>query len=272
LPGAARSWQRGPAWESGPGFEQCAIRLGQAETRILSTEWAILFFVTAARLLVPLAVPRYPLPAIFTALLLDGVDQTLFQQFAPAVLEGYQAYDKALDIYYLTIAYVSTLRNWENRFALRHARVLFCWRLVGVALFEITGLRWLLLIFPNAFEYLFIFYEVVSLRWEPRRLGHRMLVAVAAIVWIVIKLPTRRRGTGVEGNSNTRTMGIWQTEWMEPVPATALPCPRLTPELALGPISLEQALDGNPERLAVRARLSDARGPIAGVVAHACRK
>ena len=60
----------------------------------------------------------------------------------------------------------------------------------------------------------------------------------------------------------TRTTGIWQTVWLEPVPATALQRPRLTPDLAQGIIRLEQPLDGNPEGMAVRARLSDARGPI----------
>ena len=155
----------------------------------MSSEWVVLAIVTLARLLMPLAIPRYPLPAILAALLLDGVDQTLFQQFAPAGLAGYQGYDKALDIYYLTIAYISTLRNWENRFALRLSRVLFYWRLVGVALFEITDLRWLLLIFPNTFEYFFIFYELVSLRWEPVRVSRRALVTVAAVIWLAIKLP-----------------------------------------------------------------------------------
>ncbi len=155
----------------------------------MSTDLIVLILVAAARLLVPLAIPSYPLAAVLTALLLDGVDQTIFQQFAPAALVGYQGYDKALDIYYLTIAYISTLRNWENRFALRLARVLFYWRLVGVALFEVTGLRWLLLLFPNTFEYFFIFYEVVSLRWEPKRLKRPALVATAALIWIGIKLP-----------------------------------------------------------------------------------
>jgi hypothetical protein len=154
-----------------------------------SIEWTVLVAVTASRLLLPLAIPRYPLAAILAALLLDGIDQTVFQQFAPAALEGYQGYDKALDIYYLTIAYISTMRNWENRFALRLARLLFYLRLVGVALFEITDVRWLLLVFPNTFEYFFIFYEAVLLRWDPKRLRRRALQGVAALIWIVIKVP-----------------------------------------------------------------------------------
>lgn len=150
---------------------------------------AVLILIAATRFLLPLAIPRYPLAAILAALLLDGVDQSVFQQFAPAALEGYQGYDKALDIYYLTIAYVSTLRNWENRFALRLSRVLFYWRLVGVTVFEITQLRWILLVFPNTFEYFFIFCEAATLRWRPERFSRRLLLGAAAAIWILIKLP-----------------------------------------------------------------------------------
>ena len=43
--------------------------------------------------------------------------------------------------------------------------------------------------FPNTFEYFFDFYEIVRLRWDPRRLGKRLLLEVAAFIWLVIKLP-----------------------------------------------------------------------------------
>jgi hypothetical protein len=46
--------------------------------------------------------PLLSLPGIILALLLDGVDQTIFQVFTNLPLDGYQSYDKALDIYYLT--------------------------------------------------------------------------------------------------------------------------------------------------------------------------
>jgi hypothetical protein len=104
-------------------------------------------------------------------------------------LESYQGYDKALDIYYLTIAYISTLRNWTNRFAFKLDRFLFYYRLLGVTLFELIQLRPLLLIFPNTFEYFFIFYEGVCLKWNPRRLTKKKLIAAAAFIWIFIKLP-----------------------------------------------------------------------------------
>lgn len=97
-------------------------------------------------------------PGIIACLVLDAVDREIFQLFTGLPLDSYQGYDKALDIYYLAIMYLSTLRNWSNLHAFKLNRFLFYYRLVGVTLFEITNLRPLLLIFPNISEYLFIFF------------------------------------------------------------------------------------------------------------------
>jgi hypothetical protein len=43
----------------------------------------------------------------------------------------YQSVDKGLDIYYLSIAYLATTRNWTSDVAFRIARFLFYYRLVG---------------------------------------------------------------------------------------------------------------------------------------------
>ena len=56
---------------------------------------------------------------------------------------------------------LSTFRNWSHLFAFRVSRFLLYYRLVGVVLFELTQLRSLLLIFPNTFEYFFIWYETL---------------------------------------------------------------------------------------------------------------
>ncbi len=151
--------------------------------------YLIVGLVVLGRLLIPLAIPRYPLPAIVAALILDGVDQTIFQQFTDLELLGYQGYDKALDIYYLTIAYLSTMRNWSNTYAFRTSQFLYYYRLAGVLLFEVTQTRWLLMVFPNTFEYFFIFYEAVRTRWNPLRMSARFVIGAAALIWIVIKLP-----------------------------------------------------------------------------------
>jgi hypothetical protein len=158
-----------------------------------TSDLVIFWVVVLSRFLVPLVIPRYPLPGILACLIIDGIDQTIFQQFTNLDLTGYQGYDKALDIYYLVIAYISTLRNWTNMFAFKVSRFLLYYRLFGVTLFELTysgdGPRWLLLIFPNVFEYFFIFYEIVRLRWDPVKMSKRFVIVAAAAIWIFIKIP-----------------------------------------------------------------------------------
>ena len=63
--------------------------------------------------------------------------------------------------------------------AFQVSRFLFYWRLVGVALFELTQMRALLIIFPNTFEYFFIFYEVFRLRWDPERMTKKVAIGAA---------------------------------------------------------------------------------------------
>ena len=155
----------------------------------MSTDLLIFVVVVGLRLFVPLLIPRFPLPAILAALVIDAADQTIFQNNTDLDLTGYQGYDKALDIYYLTIAYLSTMRNWTDPFAFGVARFLWYYRLVGVLLFELLDVRALLIIFPNTFEYFFIAYEAVRLWWNPARLNRRQVIVMAAFIWIFIKLP-----------------------------------------------------------------------------------
>jgi hypothetical protein len=154
-----------------------------------ATDIVVLVAVIGARLVVPLFIPRFPLPAIFAALVIDAVDKGVFELLTDVDLDGYQTYDKALDIYYLTIAYVAVLRNWTNAFAVEVARFLWYYRLIGVVLFELFENRALLFVFPNVFEYFFIAYEIVRLKWDPRRLSRRNVLLLAAFIWIFVKLP-----------------------------------------------------------------------------------
>jgi beta-galactosidase/beta-glucuronidase len=55
----------------------------------------------------------------------------------------------------------------------------------------------------------------------------------------------------------TRTTGIWQTVWMEPVHEVALRRPRLTPDVANGMIRLEQPITNNRPGYRLRAALRD---------------
>ncbi|WP_448062032.1 hypothetical protein [Cellulomonas hominis] len=145
--------------------------------------------VLALRLVVPLFIPKVPLPALIASLVIDGVDKSIFEQLTSMQLDWYQSYDKALDIYYLTIAYLSVLRNWRSTTAVAVAAALWYYRLVGVMAFELTQVRALLMVFPNTFEYFVIAIEVVRTRWDPGRLTRRALIGTAAVIWVVVKLP-----------------------------------------------------------------------------------
>jgi len=152
-------------------------------------DWSVFLLIVGLRLVVPLFIPRFPLPALLACLVIDGIDQTLFATFTDLPLDNYQSYDKALDIYYLTIAYLSVIRNWRNPFALGVAAALWYYRLVGVLAFELTDERWLLMLFPNTFEYFVIAIEVVRTRWDAGRLKNAAFVWTAALIWVFVKLP-----------------------------------------------------------------------------------
>jgi hypothetical protein len=144
--------------------------------------------VIGSRFLVPLLIPKFPLPAIIACLVIDALDQTIFQKFGfdPP---GYQSYDKAMDVYYLAMAYLATMRNWASVAAYQVSRFLYFYRLVGVVAFELTHTRALLLVFPNTFEYFFIAYEAIRSRWRTTRWQLRWWIGVAAFIWIFVKLP-----------------------------------------------------------------------------------
>lgn len=155
----------------------------------MDTGVAIVFVaVVGARFLLPLTIPFFPLPGIVACLVLDGVDQTIFQAFGYDP-PGYQGYDKAMDVYYLAIAYLAMLRNWTSVAAVEVGFFLYFYRLIGVLLFELTQARALLLVFPNTFEYFFIAYETLRARWSPLALALSWWIGAAAAIWVVVKLP-----------------------------------------------------------------------------------
>ena len=154
-----------------------------------TTEWIVVVLVVGARLLLPFTIPTWPLVGAVACMILDSIDQSIFQKFPAIPLEGYQSYDKSLDIYYLAIIYFSTLRNWTNAPAFKMSFFLYYYRLIGVVAFELTQVRAILFIFPNTFEYFFDFIEAVRLRWDWKRMGKWTVIVSAALIWVFIKLP-----------------------------------------------------------------------------------
>jgi len=74
----------------------------------------------------------------------------------------------------------------------------------------------------------------------------------------------------MHGNSGchyTRTTGIWQTVWLEPVPQRAhLLRPKITPDVANSRFSIEQPIAGAQAGLVLHARLKDKRGIVVEAV------
>lgn len=117
--------------------------------------------VITLRLLVPLLILKRPLAGTVASMLLDGLDVVIVEWFGPGGMgDHYHSLDKVLDLYYLSLAAYTT-RFWDERIPKVIAISLFIYRLVGVGLFELTGWRPLLFIFPNLFENWFIFVLVI---------------------------------------------------------------------------------------------------------------
>ncbi len=101
----------------------------------------------------------------------------------------------------------------------------------------------------------------------------RGVVEAGETVWIVVRARDENRKAQPRGKQSdqyaphscfyTRTTGIWQTVWMEPVPDCALRRPRLTPDLANSTIRLEQPITNNRAGWQLRAVLKDDCGEIA---------
>lgn len=67
---------------------------------------------------------------------------------------------------------------------------------------------------------------------------------------------------GPRGAIYYRTTGIWQTVWLEPVPASALQRPRITPDVGNGRFLVEQPVKGARPGQRVRITLRDAAGEV----------
>lgn len=113
--------------------------------------------VIALRLVIPLLILWRPLSGSIIAMLLDAFDVVIVEFFGPGGMgDHYHNIDKLLDLYYLSLqAFVAW--SWTDRRLRLVALVLFFYRLVGVVVFEITGWRPTMFIFPNLFEHWFLF-------------------------------------------------------------------------------------------------------------------
>lgn len=148
--------------------------------------------VLLLRLIIPLAIFRWPLAAGIFVVFLDGSDVILMDVIKRGFWENYSAWDKFLDQYYLTIELIVSLR-WTNQLAKKTSIFLYVYRLIGVVVFEVltflgfTDIRYLFFIFPNLFENFFLFYLAFKKLFPKREIGWRGIV-ISLLILLIPKM------------------------------------------------------------------------------------
>ncbi len=98
---------------------------------------------------------RWPLAGGLLAIFVDLTDLYWMNVLDLGGIPDYQVFDKLADQVYLAVFLIVALR-WtgpERRISI----VLYVFRIVGFVLFEVSGERAVLLVFPNVFEFWFLF-------------------------------------------------------------------------------------------------------------------
>ena len=148
----------------------------------MSLEELIILLV---RVLGSLPVLRWPFLGGIFAVLIDLSDLFFMNLLDLGGVGNYQEFDKYLDQVYMLTFLIVALR-WEP-VPRGIAVVLYAYRLAGFLVFEITGTRELLLVFPNLFEVWFLFvaglkFFKIDFDYTPRQL------AFAAVPLVSVKM------------------------------------------------------------------------------------
>lgn len=127
--------------------------------------------IIAVRIVLPLLILRHALAGGLLAMLADALDVVVIELIGLGGFgDHYHTTDKLLDTWYLTLEFLVAL-GWSNPWARWPALALFPYRLLGVALFELTERRIFLFIFPNMFENWWLYCVAVARfrpDWTPR--------------------------------------------------------------------------------------------------------
>ncbi|MBI4304717.1 MAG: hypothetical protein HY678_00205 [Chloroflexi bacterium] len=137
--------------------------------------------VGAIRIAGSLPVLRWPFAGAIIAILVDFSDLFWMNLLTLGGLGDYQAFDKWVDLVYMATFLIVAMR-WSG-IEKKVAIGLFSYRMVGIAVFEIVQWRSVLLIFPNVFEFWFIFVAGRNLFKPSYRLNR-----VRAGLWFFVLL------------------------------------------------------------------------------------
>ena len=127
---------------------------------------------------------KWPLAGGLLAIFVDLTDLFWFQVLDLGGVPDYQMFDKLADQVYLAVFLIVALR-WtgpERTISV----VLYVFRIAGFVLFELTGDRAILLVFPNVFEFWFLFIATLH-HFRPAMAWTRLQLAVVLVPLIGAK-------------------------------------------------------------------------------------
>lgn len=168
-----------------------------------------MWIIAAVRILGALPVLRWPLAGAFIAMFADLSDLFLRDWIDLGGVKSYQRFDKWLDQAYM-LTFLAVAVRWET-IPRNVAVALYAFRLGGFAVFEITDDRDVLILFPNVFEYWFIFVAALKqFGWEatpqeqdqrstPPASGTRSWPLIGALVRLAIPYRYSRSQLAVGG-------------------------------------------------------------------------
>jgi hypothetical protein len=117
---------------------------------------ALLLSILISRTVSPLLIIRWPLAGSIFALFIQALSGYLSLTYLSSI-QGFSYTSELLTLYLLTIQ-AGTSLFWQNSLGTKIAIGLYAHRLIGILLFEFTGARYFLYIFPNLFEAYYLFH------------------------------------------------------------------------------------------------------------------
>lgn len=111
-----------------------------------------------------------------SVILIDFSDLIIMNSLDFGGVSNYQSLDKILDLFYMSYFLIISLK-WNNAIK-KISFTLFFIRIIGLVFFELSGIRLLLVIFPNIFEFWFIGITFLKFR--------KINISNSKIIWILL--------------------------------------------------------------------------------------
>lgn len=148
-----------------------------------------LSLIVALRLLVPLAILRWPFWGMLAAIGADAADVVIIDalDWGFGSAGRYHVFDKFADLYHLAFAAWAS-RTWPEHAVHRTGLLLFAWRAAGALVFAGTGSRQAMLFFPNVFENFYLLVAGLRQFAPAFRLDSGRKLAVALLIAAIPKI------------------------------------------------------------------------------------